>query len=51
MFLIAFAISHNRMRRSVVGALATDPVVHARRPEPARASEPTDWRRQSRTSE
>jgi hypothetical protein len=30
MFLIAYAISHNRMRRSVLGALATDRVVRDR---------------------
>jgi hypothetical protein len=30
MFLIAYAISHIRMRRSLVGALATDRVVPER---------------------
>jgi hypothetical protein len=29
MFLIAYAVSHNRMRRSVMGALVTDRVVPA----------------------
>jgi hypothetical protein len=31
MFPIAYAVSHNQMRRSLVGALATDPVVPERR--------------------
>jgi hypothetical protein len=30
MFPIAYAFSHNQMRRSLVGALATDPVVPER---------------------
>jgi hypothetical protein len=32
MFLIAYVVSQSQMRRSLVGALATDPVV----PEPRR---------------
>ncbi len=31
MFPIAYVVSHNQMRRSLAGALATDPIVPERR--------------------
>jgi hypothetical protein len=32
MFFLAYAISRNEMRRSIQGALATDPTSYERRP-------------------